>query len=129
MINSMTKRSIEQGSIVINNKNIIRPILGINDISRAIDSVIKNPISGIYNLASFYTTVKDISNEVSNILSSKINENPDVAGAYNFIMDVGKFKDTYSFEFKSSVASIVTELVDKIDTTTFSNRNNFKKYE
>jgi nucleoside-diphosphate-sugar epimerase len=129
MINSMTKRSVEQGVIAINNKNIVRPILGIEDICRAVDTVMQNPSSGIYNLASFYTTVDEISNKVSNILSSKIKENPDVAGAYNFIMDVDKFKNTYNFEFKSSVNSIVNELVNNIDSTTFSNRNEFKKYE
>jgi len=129
MINSMTKKSVEQGVISINNKNISRPILGIADISRVVDKVIQNPISGIYNLASISATVEDISASVNNMLSSKIIETPDVAGAYDFMMDVTKVTKTYDFTFQESIKSIVTELTDNIDKTTFSNRNRFIRYE
>jgi nucleoside-diphosphate-sugar epimerase len=128
MINSMTQRSIEKGILSINNKSISRPILGIADISKAIDTTIKNPISGIYNLASFCSTVKDISNSVSKILSSKIIETPDINGAYDFLMSVEKFTSTYDFKFQESVDTIVTEIINNIDQTTFSNRNQFIKY-
>lgn len=129
MINSMTKRSIEQGTIFINNKNIVRPILGIADISRAIDAVIQQPTAGIYNLASFYATVDDISAKVSNILSTTIKENPDVFGAYNFIMDVEKFRSTYNFSFNENIDTIVNDLINRIDQATFSNRNQYINYE
>jgi len=129
MINSMTKRSIETGSILINNKNIVRPILGISDISRAIDTVIQNPISGIYNLASFYDSVEGISGHVSSVLSTTVYTQPDITGVYDFIMDTGKFQRTFGFEFKANISSIVDELTTKFDQTTFSNRNQFLKYE
>lgn len=129
MINSMTRKAVEQGSISVNNKYISRPILGIADISRIVDAIIQKPVPGIYNLASFYATVDEISSNVSKILSSKIQENPDVPGAYNFIMDVNKFKTVYNFTFQESIESIVTELTNNIDRTTFSNRNRFIKYE
>ena len=129
MINSMTKRSIETGSILINNRKIVRPILGIADISRAMDAVIKNPISGIYNLASFYDSVEGISDRVSSILSTTVGTQADVTGAYDFIMDTGKFQRTFDFAFKETVISIVDELTTKFDQTTFSNRNLFIKYE
>jgi nucleoside-diphosphate-sugar epimerase len=129
MINSMTKRSIETGSILINNKQIIRPILGIADVSRAMDTVIKNPISGIYNLASFYDSVEGISDKVSSLLSTSVGNLADVSGTYDFIMDTGKFQRTFDFEFKETVNSIVTELTTHFDQTTFSNRNQFLKYE
>jgi nucleoside-diphosphate-sugar epimerase len=130
MINSMTRRSIEQGTISINNKNIMRPILGITDIVRAVDTVIQNPITGIYNLASFYTTVDDISSKVSGILLTTIQENPDIVGVYNYVMDVEKFRNTYNFSFNETVDTIVTELVNQFgQVVTFSNRNQFVKYE
>ena len=129
MINSMTKNSIEYGNIHINNKHIVRPILGINDISRAIDAIIKKPIAGIYNLASFYDSVDKLSSQVSSLLDSDINVNPDVTGAYDFIMDTSKFQKTFDFEFKETVNTIVNELSTKFDHATFSNRNQFLKYE
>lgn len=129
MLNSMTKNSIEHGNIQVNNKHIVRPILGISDISRAVDAIIKNPIVGIYNLASFYDSVDKLSSQISSLLSSNINVNPDVTGAYDFIMDTTKFQKTFDFEFKETVNTIVNELSTKYATATFSNRNQFLKYE
>lgn len=129
MINSMTKKSLYDGSISINNKTISRPILGISDISVAVKSIVDKPVSGIYNIASFADTVENISGCVSRILDAKVQETINVSGAYDFIMDTSKFKRTYDFEFNATVESIVTEIVDKFEKTNFSNRNQFIKYE
>lgn len=129
MINAMTKKSILENHININNKDITRPILGINDLTRAVDTIIQNPISGIYNLASFSDTVGNIGNKVSSILSVDINVNPDVQGAYDFVMDINKFKNTYNFEFKETIESIIDELTNKFDSIKFTNRNKFIDYE
>lgn len=129
MINSMTKKSLYDGSISINNKTITRPILGISDISLAVKSIVDKPISGIYNIASFADTVENISGYVSKILNAKVQETINVSGAYDFVMDTSKFKRAYDFEFTASVESIVSEIVDKFEKTNFSNRNQFIKYE
>ena len=129
MINSMTKKSLYDGSISINNKTITRPILGISDISVAVKSIVDKPISGIYNIASFADTVENISGCVSKILDAKVQETINVSGAYDFVMDTTKFKRTYDFEFTATVESIVTEIVDKFEKANFSNRNTFIKYE
>jgi nucleoside-diphosphate-sugar epimerase len=126
MINSMTRSGIEHGYISVSNKNISRPILGIADISRIIDAVIKNPIPGIFNVASFFATVGSISNSVSNALSSKILETPDLLSAYDFVMSTEKFTSSYNFEFQESIKSIIDELTN--NETTFSNRNQFLEY-
>lgn len=128
MINSMTKKSLIQNEICINNKFIKRPILGINDISRAMKAIIDNPAAGIYNLASFIDTVNNISNQVSTILGSTIHETMNVAGSYDFIMDTNKFCNTYNFKFNETVESIVDEITNKFDKTNFSDRNKFIKY-
>jgi nucleoside-diphosphate-sugar epimerase len=129
MINSMTKKSIELGTIFINNKEITRPILGIADIGLAVNSVLQNPKAGIYNLASFYDTVDNISLMVSSLTTSNIKIQPSVTGVYDFIMNTQKFKHTYNFQFKETIDSIVNDIVSKIDQTTFSNRNQFIPYE
>lgn len=129
MINSMTKKALYDGEIVINNKTITRPILGINDISRAVKSIVDNPVSGIYNLASFADTVQNISGYVSNMLNAKVEETINVSGAYDFVMNTDKFKSTYDFEFSESIKSIVTEISDKFEKANFSNRNKFIRYE
>jgi nucleoside-diphosphate-sugar epimerase len=129
MINSMIKKSLFDGNITVNNKHIKRPILGIGDISRAVDSILRNPTSGIYNLASFVSTVDVISNSISKSLYSKILERPNVAGAYDFTMDTGKFRRIYNFTFSENLDTIVKELVDSLDKVNFTNRNQFINYE
>ena len=129
MINSMAKRSVETNSLTINNVDIQRPILGITDLTRAIKTIIEAPKFGIYNLASFCDTVENISSNVSQVLHSNVQRTNDVPNAYNFLMDVNKFKTDYNFMFNDTTTSIVTELVNKIDTVTFSNRNQYKTYE
>jgi nucleoside-diphosphate-sugar epimerase len=129
MINSMTKKSLYDNTISINNKTITRPILGINDISRAVTEIINKPMPGIYNLASFADTVENISGYVSQLLNSTVQETINVSGAYDFTMDTSKFEKTYNFKFNESVESIVNEIVNKFEKTNFTNRNNFIKYE
>lgn len=129
MINSMFKRSVYEKEFYINNKNIKRPILGIGDISRAINSIIKNPISGIYNLASFTDTVANISNFVCDHTDSEIIETPDIKGIYDFDMNTEKFQKTYDFVFNENISSIVQELSSNITNCSFTNRNKFIDYD
>ena len=129
MINSMTKKSLLEGEMFVNNTDVVRPILGISDVSLAIDTIIKNPISGVYNLASFVDTVENISNSVGQKLNTEIIKTPDIKGIYNFDMNTNKFKETFNFKFNSTIDSIIDELVQNIDKTSFSNRNKFIDYE
>ena len=129
MITSMTKKAIETGTIFVSNKNIVRPILGIADIPRAIEAIMTKPVAGIYNLASFYDSVDGISSKVREIVPSTISIQPDVPGPYDFIMDTTKFRRTFSFDFRETIQTIVEEIRTRFNQTTFSNRNQFKKYE
>jgi nucleoside-diphosphate-sugar epimerase len=129
MINSMTKKSLYDGEIIVSNKNIKRPILGISDLSQAVKTIIDNPVSGIFNLASFIDTVENISLGVGNMLNSKVQETLNTTGAYDFIMDTTKFKESYNFTFNASIDSIVQELVDNFEKTKFSDRNRFINYD
>lgn len=129
MINSMTKNSIEHNQLLVNNIQINRPILGISDLTRAVVSIVDNPKSGIYNLASFCDNVDNISQTISNITGSKIKYTADTANNYDFNFSVYKFEQTYNFKFQDSTTSLVNEIITNIDQTTFSNRNQFKIYE
>jgi|694.fasta_scaffold58272_2 nucleoside-diphosphate-sugar epimerase len=129
MINSMTKKSLYDGEIIVSNKNIKRPILGISDLSQAVKTIIDWPVSGIYNLSSFIDTVENISLGVSKMLNSNVQEILNTTGAYDFIMDTTKFKETYNFTFNASIDSIVKELTDNFEKTRFSDRNRFINYD
>ena len=128
MINSMTRGAIDNNRISINNAHIRRPILGINDLSRAVHSIIDDPKPGIYNLSSFCDSVEGISACIGQKLGIEIQRTPDTSNAYDFIMGVDKFKQIYNFEFKESTESIVDELISRSGAT-YSNRNQCKNYE
>lgn len=129
MINSMTKKSLLEGELFINNADINRPILGITDIVLAIDKIIENPVTGIYNLASFTDTVTNISSYIGSTIGSDIIRTPDLKGIYNFDMDTEKFQQTFNFTFTQTIDSIVNELISNMDKTSFTNRNKFIDYE
>jgi galactitol-specific phosphotransferase system IIB component len=86
-------------------------------------------VSGIYNLSSFIDTVENISLGVSKMLNSNVQEILNTTGAYDFIMDTTKFKETYNFTFNASIDSIVKELTDNFEKTRFSDRNRFINYD
>lgn len=129
MINSMTKKSLLEGELFINNVEVKRPILGISDITLAIDKIIHKPVSGIYNLASFTDTVQNISQHVSTYFNSDVVTTPNLKGIYDFNMNTTKFTETFNFKFTSTIDSIINELHTNIDKISFSNRNKFIDYE
>jgi nucleoside-diphosphate-sugar epimerase len=141
MINSMTYNAIKDGEIKLYIKDILRPILGIGDLSRAIKYIIdtENDYRGIYNLASFNSTAGEIAYGVSkiankpvieyetdptNIVNSKLQTK-----SYNFSIDCSKFKNTFNFEFQETIESITKGLVDNFNNIIFTSRNQFKDYE
>jgi nucleoside-diphosphate-sugar epimerase len=112
MLNKMYESAIAEGKVHVFNKHIYRPILGIEDLCRAIEAVIKGPDRrGIYNLASFNASVEEIANAIKKALNEEIEiVDKGIAQTYNFSISTSKFKSTYNFEFVESVNSIVHSL-------------------
>lgn len=142
MINSMVNSALIDGHIKLYIKDIMRPILGINDLYRAILSIIKsedrNP--GIYNLASFNSTSEEIANSVSEILKlpvkfydkkeiEKITNVKLQTTAYNFAISSKKFEKEFNFEFQENINTIVNSLITNFRNCEKSNRNEPKFYE
>lgn len=141
MINSMVYNGKRDGHIKLYVKDIIRPILGISDLSRAIKCIIDSDSDnrGIYNLASFNSTAENIANDISSIINfpiieyatdpTNITNSKLQTKCYNFSIDSTKFKNVFNFEFKETVKSIAEELVQNFNDIIFTTRNNFKHYE
>jgi nucleoside-diphosphate-sugar epimerase len=113
MINSMYCDSKNNNEIRLYFKDIMRPILGMDDLLNSIDVIISSTEDnrGLYNLSSFNRTVEEIAVEVSEILSVPINEikmNEKVRlKTYDFRLNTDKFQSTYNFKFTDTVESIV----------------------
>jgi nucleoside-diphosphate-sugar epimerase len=113
MINSMVYTALFEKHITITNKHIKRPILSVRDLSRAVETMIKNKAaSNIFNLASFNSTVESIANIVSDYTKVDITDNGDVPGAYNFAIDNTKFKVLGNFTYEDNLHSVVENVIE-----------------
>jgi len=119
MINAMYHSAKIRGEIQLFNGDALRPILGINDLCRAILYIIeKQSAPGLYNLSSFVLTAREIASETAKILDTHVvNLRPDEVNnsklhtsQYNFSINSGKFEQTFDFQFKDDVESIVKTL-------------------
>jgi nucleoside-diphosphate-sugar epimerase len=142
MINAMVNSAKNDGHIKLYIKDIMRPILGINDLTNAIKKIIDcdEDKRGIYNLASFNKTSEEIAIGVSSVMKmpiveykvsdlEKITNVKLQTNAYNFAINSNKFIKEFDFEFEETVESITQSLVDSFDNCEKMNRNIFKMYE
>lgn len=112
MINSMVYSAIQDNQIIITNKTIRRPILFINDLCRAVQTIIANKfISGLYNLASFNSTVDEISKHVVLQTGARIVDTGDKEGVYDFAISTKKFTQTFNFKFEGTVEEVVSSVL------------------
>jgi len=115
MINSMY-HSVQNGTgIQVTNPHISRAMLGIEDLCRAVARCIEQPVAGIYNLASFNSTVGDIAQAVSQKLGAEIINQGNTANAYDFALDTTLFEQTFDFTFTETPASIVDSLLESYE--------------
>jgi nucleoside-diphosphate-sugar epimerase len=141
MINAMTFNAIENKKIFCFNPKINRPILGLQDLCRAIDTIIEQGNKdncGIYNLSSFNSNVETIARKVSLLTDSSLEivDTPPEhitnvklqSKAYDFLINSDKFKQTFQFQFEETIESIVQSLIDNYKNMVKGNRTNAKIY-
>jgi nucleoside-diphosphate-sugar epimerase len=140
MINAMVNTAKEKGIIKVNNPGISRPILYVFDLCRAIDAILykNNSQPGIYNLASFNSTVDKIATEVASHLKIPIEyqELPAYvisktklqSRAYDFSISSKKFETNFNFKFCHGCLDIVEDLVINWDKIQKGTRNSAVHY-
>jgi nucleoside-diphosphate-sugar epimerase len=125
MINSMIKHYKQHGCIQTKNDWVKRPLLGIEDLTDGITAILHAPscVPGMYNMASFNTTVRDIANTIAQTFACKIVKLPSDTGFYDFEISTKKFEDTFNFKFKDTPISIINSLAD-IEVSSIFSRDN-----
>ena len=112
MINSMY-HSVQNGTgIQVTNKHISRAMLGIEDLCRAVERCIEQPVPGIYNLSSFNATVGEIAEAVGRKLGAEIVNKGNTANAYDFALDTTLFEQTFNFKFEETPDTILNGLIE-----------------
>jgi len=141
MINAMVNSAINDGHIKHYIKDTMRPILGINDLCGAIESIVESEEDkrGLYNLASFNKTAEQIAYEVANAMGVEVKEfevdptqiknTKNQTKAYNFSISTLKFRREFKFKFKDTVESLVTELRDNWSYMNKTDRSKAVDYE
>lgn len=128
MINSMYANAEYYKEIVVTNKHISRAILGIEDLCRAVDACIEQQHIGIYNLASFNTTVEEIAAAVSKKLGVLITDKGRTPNVYDFGIDTRLFEHTYNFKFQETPETIVDGLIARYKESHLERRDDYLIY-
>jgi len=111
MINCMYSNYLIDKKISISNPDINRPILGISDLCRSFDFIIENKNNnGIYNLCSFNSTPRKLSEKMCKILKCPVDISKKKSFSYDFKVSNKKFKNDFCFEFKDTIESIILEI-------------------
>jgi nucleoside-diphosphate-sugar epimerase len=140
MINSMVYNALTDGEIKLFIKDIMRPILGIDDLCRAIQVIINTDEDkrGIYNLASFNKTAEEIAYGVSSVINVPVKEYESdpfsiknsklETKSYNFSIDSTKFCESFNFKFLDTIESITHGIINNFDNIKFTDRSNIQEY-
>ena len=131
MINAMVSSAIANGEIKVFNSMIRRPILYINDLCRAVETIIlegNHSNRGLYNLASFNSTADIIGRKTSevfdNVKLSIIDREPTPeeninkklnSKVYDFAISSDKFISTFNFKFEGTIKDIALELKENLN--------------
>ena len=129
MINAMYASAIQNQQIVVTNRHINRALLGIEDLCRAVISIIEQPQAGIYNLSSFNTSVGEIAEVVSDKLSVPVVDQGNTPNVYDFALDTALFESTYGFTFKETPATIVDSLINGYTNSRIERRDDYINYD
>lgn len=130
MINSMVKSALETGKVNAKNLHVRRAILGINDLARAVDTIITKTItSGQYNLASFNSSVEIMAKSIATKINAELVIHKNDELVYDFELDTQKFSRVANFTFNDTIDSLVSELTSNIDSINFDTRNNDRHFK
>lgn len=123
MLNSMVKSALENNFLIAKNLQMRRAILGINDAISIIKKLIDNNVeSGQYNLSSFNSTVKKMSEYVSTRTGAKLNIIADDKVYYDFELNTEKIQKALNYVFQDTIESVVIDLIKNHTSTYYDDR-------
>jgi UDP-glucose 4-epimerase len=110
IINAMTISALRHQEVRIQNGGMWRSILGINDLVSAVSQILsEKPNPGVYNVASFSSTIEDIGTQIGLLLSVPLQIN-EGTGTYNFRISTHKL-ESIGWKATETLDSIVNKIV------------------
>jgi nucleoside-diphosphate-sugar epimerase len=117
MLNKMAEDAKSKGVVTIKNKDLTRPLLGMQDLCRGIKAIVDSTEDkrGIYNFCSLNgNTVGDYAKAIVREFGGKIEDLGDEPH-YVYGADTTKFEKAYNFKFEETLESIVESLKQEPD--------------
>jgi UDP-glucose 4-epimerase len=111
MLNKMYLDATNSGVIRVANPERSRPILAMTDLCRAVHRLVQWPqrVPGIYNVASFNSTIGELAAETARLLNAVVKLLPPSSG-YDMRISTEKFSRCFDFPFQGTIASILDDL-------------------
>lgn len=107
LLNSMTMSAARDKVVRLANPKTNRPILGINDLCRAVSHVVNGKVAaGVYNLVTKNVTMEEMAEEVACVCHARI-ETVEMQNAYNILASNDKFRSQNGFEFNDWVPELI----------------------
>lgn len=117
LMNSVTFSAIKSNNITVTNPDNYRSVLGMKDLCGSIEAIIeKDKVKHrIYNITSVNAKIIDFAEKVKQMSNCNLTVNDSFPTNYSFNCDNSLFQKDYDFEFKDTIESIYTDIVDNID--------------
>ena len=110
LLNSLVRSAITEKQVRIANPHVHRPLLGINDLCRAVETILTQEIPpGVYNLASTNVRLGALGHYVAERYRVPCVEVKQPT-SYDVQVDTSKFREAADFEFTDTIPSLVDEL-------------------
>ena len=140
VVNTMVMSGISKGKIIVNNKDLWRPLIDIRDVINGYKLAIEadDSVSGVFNLSGFNYTIGELGQIVTTelvkrgyLVELELQTNPDVR---NYKVSTNKIENKLGYKAKYTPADTVNELFNQIDFSNYDfskdiyyNINIFKK--
>jgi nucleoside-diphosphate-sugar epimerase len=110
LLNSLVWSAVKEGRVRVANRLKRRPLLGINDLCRAVEALLTAEAEpGAYNLASVNVVIGEVADYVADRFGVPTVE-VESQTLYDMTISTAKFERAYKFEFRDTVPGLVDEL-------------------
>jgi nucleoside-diphosphate-sugar epimerase len=110
LLNNLVRSAILSGSVQVANRRASRPLLGITDLCRAVESFVRRSVKpGCYNLASLNVKIGDLADHVARRFQVQCLE-VERENNYDIQVDTRKFTESTGMVFRDTVESLIDDL-------------------
>jgi nucleoside-diphosphate-sugar epimerase len=131
LLNALSLSAIDKMEIIVSNPFAMRSVLGLNDLCRAIETIIRTNVihNPVYNLTSVNDSIGNFGNKIQKLSGAELIINDSLKTGYSFNVSNELFSKHYGFEFRDTIESIYEEFVQNYENIIYKFPRSPKKYD